>query len=76
MLIQIPADLEPQVLRLAKQKGVSPEDMVLLGVRQVLQQPATLFDAFEDVIGSVDGNREGLTDFADALLEKKRAGRL
>jgi hypothetical protein len=41
-----------------------------------LEQPISLFDALQDVTDSVDGNREGLTNFADALLEKKRLGRL
>jgi hypothetical protein len=76
MVIQIPSDLEPKVRKLAQQKGVSPEDVVLAGVRQVLEQPVTLFDALQDVIGSVDGDRETPLDFADALLEKKRLGRL
>jgi hypothetical protein len=76
MVVQIPPDLEPFVRKLALQKGISPEDVVIAGVRQVLEQPVTLFDALQDVIGSVEGNREGLTNFADALLEKKRLGRL
>jgi hypothetical protein len=76
MTVQIPQELESQLIRAAAQKGVAPEEFVLVGVRQALKEaPSTLFDVLEDVIGSVNAD-PGVLDFADGLLEKKRSGRL
>ena len=85
MLVLIPPDLEPQLLKAAKRSGVAPEEFAVARVREALQSPnvtgRTLFEALEGFIGTVDGNGELRSEnvsqrFADAMIEKHRSGRL
>ena len=78
MLVLIPPELEPQLIEAAQRNGVAPEEFALAGVREALSKtPKTLFDAFADVIGSIESTpKTRTTSFTDGLLEKKRLGRL
>jgi hypothetical protein len=78
MLVSIPPELEPQLIEAARRSGLAPEEFALAGVREALSRTnQTLFDAFADVIGSVESTPETrATSFTDSLLEKKRLGRL
>jgi hypothetical protein len=79
MLVLIPPELEPHLIEAARLNGVAPEEFALARVREALHLPKqTLFEALEDVIGSVESTQEirsGMS-FTDGLLEKKRSGRL
>ncbi len=80
MIVVIPPDLEPKLRQAAEQSGVAPEEFALQQVREALQ-PSSLFDAWQDVIGTVEGNGEANSEFvsehfAQAMLEKKQTGHL
>jgi hypothetical protein len=80
MIVVIPPELEPRLREAALARGLEPEEFALEQLREGLQ-PETLFDAWQGFIGSVSSAEgvfsEGASEkFADAMLEKKRAGRL
>jgi hypothetical protein len=81
MIVVIPPELEPKLRQAAQQNGVAPEEYALERVREALNPSKTLFDAWQDVIGSVEGNGEANSEntgegFAQAMLEKKQTGHL
>jgi hypothetical protein len=79
MVVQIPPDLEPKLHQAAIKLGIAPEEFVLERVRESLSE--TLFDAWQEFIGSVEGSGEAYSEqtgekFAQAMLEKKTTGHL
>jgi hypothetical protein len=77
MVVVIPPELEPKLRQAAAKKGMPPEEFALERVREGL--PETLFDAWQDFIGVVQGNGEANSEqtgakFAQAMLEKKATG--
>lgn len=81
MVVVIPPELEPKLRQTAHQLGLTPEEFALERVREALVPHESLFDAWRDVIGSVEGTGEAYSEntserFAQAMLEKKRSGHL
>lgn len=81
MIVVIPPELESKLRQVAQQNGVAPEEYALERVREALNLSKTLFDAWQDVIGRVEGNGEANSEntserFGQAMVEKKRTGHL
>lgn len=80
IIVIIPPDLESKLILAAQQHGVSPQAFALERVRAALAEP-TLLDAWQGFIGVVEGTGEAFSEntsdrFSEAMLEKKRVGRL
>jgi hypothetical protein len=80
MTVVIPPELEPKLRQAARARGLEPEEFALSQLREGLQHE-TLLDGWQGFIGSSSSTAgdfsEGTSEkFADAMLEKKRAGRL
>ena len=83
--ITLPLEIEGQLLKEARQQGITPEPLALDYLRERFtsekkQEPgnkgASLFDFLSDHVGVIDGTTEALSEncgqrFSDGLLEQR-----